>query len=75
MSCAGVGHNCLRKCRDRAIQCVICISAYKAKNHRCKVVRCTIKIGKICAHVTLKYANCEENHQAIAFKCLARLKA
>ena len=75
MSCPGVGHNRLGECRDRAIQCVICVGAHKAENHRCGVTGCTIKMGKICTQVTPKCANCEGNHQATAFKCPARLKA
>ena len=75
MSFAGVGHNCWGECEDRAIQCVICAGAHKAQNHRYGVTGYTIKIGKICTHVTPKCANCEGNHQARAFKCLARLKA
>lgn len=75
MSCAGVGHNRLGECGDRAIQCVICAGAHKAENHRCGVTGCTIKMGKICTHVTPKCANCEGNHQATAFKYPARLKA
>ena len=75
MSCAGVGHDRWGECRDRAIQCVICAGAHKAENHRCGVTGCTIKMGKICTHVTPKCANCGGNHQATAFKCPARLKA
>ena len=36
---------------------------------------CTVKMGKICTHVTPKCANCGAKHQATAFKCPARLKA
>lgn len=32
-------------------------------------------MGKICAHVILKYVNCERNYNAIPFKCPAKLKA
>ena len=75
MSCAGVGHDRWGKCGDRAIQCVIYAGAHKAENHRCGVIGCTRKMGKICTHVTPKCANCGGNHQAIAFKCSAQLKA
>ena len=75
MSCAGVGHDRLGECGDRAIQCVICAGAHKAENHRCGVTGCIVKMGKICTHVTPKCANCGGSHQATAFKCPARLKA
>lgn len=75
MSYAGVGHNCLGEYRKKAIKCVICASAHKVKNHRYGITGCTIKMDKIYTHVTPKYANCRENHQAIAFKCPTRLRA
>ena len=75
MSCAGVGHDRLGKCGDRAIQCVSCAGAHRVENDRCGVTGCTIKMGKICTHITPKCANCGGNHQATAFKCPARLKA
>ena len=75
MSCAGIGHDCLGECGERAVKCVICAGAHKVENHRCGVTGCTIKMGKICTHVTPKCANCGGNHQAIAFKCPARLRA
>ena len=75
MSCAGVDHDRLRECGDRAVQYVICTGAYKAENNRCEMTGCTIKMGKICTHVTPKCANCGANHQATAYKCPAWLKA
>ena len=75
MSCADVGHDCLGECGDRAIQCVICAGAHKAENHRCGVIGCTVKMGKICTHVTPKCANCGGNHQTTAFKYPAKQKA
>ena len=75
MSCAGVGHDRMGECGDRAIQCVICAGAHKVENHKCGVTGCTTKVGKICTHVTPKCANCGGNHQATAFRCPARLKA
>ncbi len=75
MSCAGIGHNRLRGCGDRAIQCVICAGDHKVESHRCWVTGCMVKMGKICTQVTAKCANCGANHQATVFKCPARLKA
>lgn len=75
MSCAGIGHDRLEECKDRAIQCIICVGVHKAENHRCGVTGCIVKGGEICTHVTPKYANCGGNHQATAYKCPARLKA
>ena len=75
LSCIRIGHNCLRKCKDRAIQCVICAGAHKMEDHWCGVTGCTVKMGKICIHILPKYANCGAKHQATAFKCLAKLKA
>lgn len=75
LSCAGVGHDRLGECGARAVQCVICAGAHKAEDHRCGVMGCTVKMGKICTHVTPKCANCGAKHQATAFKCPARLKA
>ena len=75
MSCAGVGHDRLGEWGDRSVQCVICAGLHKAENHRCGVTGCKVKMGKICAHVTPKCANCGGSHQATALKCAARLKA
>ena len=75
LSCAGVGHDCLEECGDRAVQCVICADVHKVEDHRCGVTGCTVKMGKICTHVIPKCANCGAKHQATAFKCQARLKA
>ena len=75
LSCAGLGHDCLGECGDRAVQCVICAGAHKVEDYRCGVTGCTVKMGKICTHVTPKCANCGAKHQATAFKCQARLKA
>ncbi len=75
LSCAGVGHDCLGECGDRAIQCVICAGAHKVEDHRYGVTGCTVRMGKICTHVTPKCANCGAKHQATAFRYPARLKA
>ncbi len=75
MSCAGIGHDCLGECQDKAIQCVICTSAHKTENHRCGVTGCILKMGKLCTQVIPKYANCGGSYKATAFKCPARLKA
>ena len=75
MSCVGINHNRLGECGDKTVQCIICVSAYKVKNHRCGVIGYTVKIDKVCTHVTLKYVNDGENHRATAFRCPARLKA
>ena len=75
MSCVGVGHDRLGKCGNRALQCIICVGDHKVENHAYGVTGCNIRKGKICTHVTPKCANCGGNHQAIAFKCPARLKA
>ncbi len=75
LSCAGVGHDHLGECKGRVVQCVIFAGAHKVQDHRCGVTGCTMKIGKICTHVTPKCANCGTKHQATAFRCPARLKA
>ncbi len=75
LSCAGIGHDRLRECADRGIQCVICTGAYKAEDHKCGVTGCTVKMGKIYTHVTPKCTNCGGKHQATAFRCPARAKA
>ena len=75
MSCAGVGHNYLGECRDRALQCIICVEDHKAENHACGVTKYNLRKGKICPYVTPKCANCGGNYQATAFKYLFRLKA
>ena len=75
LSCAGIDHDCLRECGDRAIQCVIYAGAHKMEDHQCGIIDYTIKMGKICIYITPKYANCGAKHQAIVFICPARLKA
>lgn len=75
MSCASVGHNRLGECENRAIWCIISASNYEVENYRYGVTDCTIKMGKICAHVTSKYANYRRNDQATAIPCPTRLKA
>ena len=54
---------------------MICAGAHKTEDHRCGVTGCTVKMGKICTHVTPKCANCGGKHQATAFRCPARAKA
>lgn len=75
MSCAGIGHDQLGGCGNRRVQCVICAGAHKVESHKCEVIGCMAKIGKICTHVIPKCANCGGNHQATAFKCPAKLRA
>ncbi len=75
MSCAGIGHDRLGKCGNRGVQCVICAGAHKVESHKCGVIGCTAKMGKICTHIIPKCANCGGNHQATAFKCPAKLRA
>lgn len=68
MSCVSVGHDCLGKCKNNAIQCVIYRVAQKKVNHKYGVIRYIAKLGKIYIHVKPKYANCGKNHQATIFK-------
>lgn len=75
MNCAGVGHDRLRECGERSVQCVICAGTHKVEDHRYGVTGCKVRMGKICTHVTPKCANCRGKHQATAFRCPARLKA
>ena len=75
LSCAGVDHDRLEKCGDRAVQCVICAGANKVEDYRCGVTGCAVKMDKICTHVTPKCANCGAKHHATTFRCSARLKA
>ena len=75
MSCTGIGHDRLGGCGNRRVQCVICPDAYNVKNHKCGLIGCTAKIGKIYTHVTSKCANCGGNYQATTFKCPAKLRA
>ena len=75
LSCVEIGHDCLGECGAKIVQCVICARAYKAEDHRCRIMSCTIKMGKICTYVIPKYENCGAKYQATVIKCLARLKA
>ena len=75
LSCAGISYDCLEKCADRNVQCVICADAHKVEDHRCWVTGCIVKMGKICTHITPKCANCGRKHQATAFRYPARAKA
>ncbi len=75
LSCAGIGHDRLGECANRAVQCIICAGVHKAEDHRCGVTGCTIKMGKICTHVIPKCANYGAKHQATAFRCPAGIKA
>ncbi len=75
MNYTGIRHDRLGECDNRRVQCVICTGTPKVENHKCGVIRCTAKIGKICTHVTSKYANCGENYQTTTFKCPVKLRA
>ncbi len=75
MSCAVVCYDCLEDYGKRAMQCVICAGLHKVKNYKYGLTGCSIKVGKICKYIILKYASCGRNHQATAFRCPARLKA
>lgn len=48
VSCVGVGHNCLAKYRNRAIQYVTYTRFHKIENYRCGVKSYMVKIYKIC---------------------------
>ena len=74
MTYSGIGHDRLKRCNERPVQCVICAGAHKSENHRDGVTGCVAKIGRICIHVIPKCANCGDNHQATAFRCPARQK-
>lgn len=53
---------------------MIYIGPDKVEDYKFGVIRYTIKIGKTCTYVTLKYANCRAKYQATTFCCLVRLK-
>lgn len=69
-----IGHNWLKEYSEKIAQCVIFIGAYKVKIHKCGVIAYTIKMGKICIYIISKCANCKDNHQATALKCLTKQK-
>lgn len=75
MGYAGIGHDPLGECRERVVKCVIYIVAHKVKNYKCGMPGYTVKMGRICTYVMHKCANCEGNHQVIAFKYPAQLRA
>lgn len=75
LSYISIGHNCWGKCKNQIVWCVIYIGAYKVEDHRYKVTSYTMKMSKICTHVTSNCANYEVKHQATIFKYSARLKA
>lgn len=75
LSCASVGHNCLREFGDKIVQCVICASVHKVENHRYRITSCIVKMGKICTYVIFRYANYRAKYQTTTFKCQTRLKA
>lgn len=75
MTCSGIGHDRLGGCNQRPDQCVICAGEHKSENHKCGVIGCTVKRGKICVHVVPKCANCGGDHQATTLRCPARQQA
>lgn len=72
MACSDIVHDRLGGYKERPEQCIICADAHKTKNHRVGVTGCAVKKGKIYIYVVPQYANCDDKHQAIAFKCLVR---
>lgn len=74
MSSAGVGHDRLEECGDKAIKSFIWADAHKMENERCGVLGPMIKMSKICIHIMLKCANCGRNNIATTLKCPARIK-
>lgn len=74
MNCVDIKHNRLGECGNRKVQCIICVDVYKAENHKYGIISYITKIVKIYTYVIPKYVNCEENYQALIFKCPARLK-
>lgn len=75
MTCCGIGHEWMRDYGDWPAKCVICAGPHKIGEHQYGVVGCRKGNGKICAHVTVIYANCEGNHTANSPRCESRHKA
>lgn len=68
LSFASVSHSHLKKCRDRAVQYVICAGMHKFEDHRCGVTDSNVEIDKIYTYVTNKCANCGAQHQATTLR-------
>ena len=73
--CCGIGHDRLGNCGERLMQCTLYAGPHKLGKHKCGVIGCQARLGKIYSHVTATCANCQGNHQAISVKCPVRHKA
>ncbi len=40
------------------VNCQICVKDHETRLHKCHVYECT----KVCAHVSIKCVNCDENY-------------
>lgn len=75
MSYLEIEYDLLKECNNKRVQYVICANVYNVESHKYKVIRYAAKIGKISTYIIPKYTNCKKNHQIIAFKHPAKLKA
>lgn len=48
---------------------MICVFAYKAKDHRYEIITYNRKMSKICANFMAKCVNDGGENQAIVFRC------
>ena len=75
MTCCGIGHEQMGKCRDRNPRCVIYAGPHKLEDHLCGVIGCHKGKGKMCIHVKVQCANCGGGHSANSNRCTKRHKA
>lgn len=75
LTCCGIGHKRMGSCGNRPPKYIIWAVPHKVEEHCCVVAGYNKREGKICVHVTAKYANCGGNHVANFPRCVSRHKA
>lgn len=65
----------MRNYKDCLKKCLICTNFYKIENYYYEIAGCNKEKKKICAHITLKYANYNETHIVNFSYCVLRYQA
>ena len=74
MKCYSIGHEQMGNGGNWPPKCVICAGFHKVEDHYCGVMGCNKGKGKICIHITIKYANCVGSYTANSLRYISKHK-
>jgi hypothetical protein len=61
------------KCSHHQPKCRYCAGPHRSREHRCKVIGCTLNQGALCSNMQEKCPNCNWNHIAFSGKCAKQI--